>query len=646
MKFLFGLILKEIKNKLALTLLILMVHPGRVQSQEGKDYIQNHYTKQEVMIPMRDGVRLFTAIYRPKDTSRSYPIMLNRTCYSVGPYGSGKFPNRLGPSPEFTKEGFIFVYQDVRGKYQSEGSWTEITPYIENKQGHQHDEASDTYDAVDWLVKHISHNNGRVGVWGISYPGFFATNAALSGHPAIKAVSPQAPVTNWFLGDDTHHNGAFFLMDEVGFDYGFANSTNGPNKNKLKPLDLGIKNNYQFYLKLGPISAVNELYYHHQIPFWDTVLMHPDYDQWWQDRDIRRFMHHVKPATMVVGGWYDAEDLWGTLQTYKHIEKNNKDHENMLVMGPWNHGGWAGPKMDRLGDITFNANTSRWFQQNIEFPFFMHYLYDSPKAALPEAVLYDVGLNRWNRFDRWPAKTIQPIRLFLAANQKLSINKPSIEKSGTPAFTAYRADPASPVPYQGGIQKSRGITYMIDDQRFATKRKDVISFMTPVLDSNLTLAGPLKAHLTVSTTGTDADFIVKLIDVYPESPDSDMDPDTVSAKLSEKMKGYEALVRAEVMRGKYRNSFSHPEAFVPGQPTKVDFDIPDILYTFKKGHRLMVQVQSSWFPLVDRNPQVFENIYKAKAEDFKPATIRIYHDPTHPSYIEAGLLSAATYNAY
>ncbi|GAB3350584.1 CocE/NonD family hydrolase [Arachidicoccus ginsenosidivorans] len=599
------------------------------QPNLAKDYIKNHYTKAEYMIPMRDGVKLYTAVYTPKDTSMQYPFMLNRTCYSAGPYGKDNFPARLGPSPEFTRSGFIFVYQDVRGKYKSEGSWTEITPFIPHKTGSQHDEASDTYDAVDWLIHHAAHNNGKVGVWGISYPGFFATNAALSGHPAIKAVSPQAPVTNWFLGDDTHHKGAFFLMDEVGFDYWFANSTNGPNKNKLPKLELPIKNAYDFYLKLGPVSQVNALYYHHQVPFWDTVLMHPNYDQWWQARDISAHMHHVKPATLLVGGWYDAEDLWGTLETYKTIEKNNPGNTNTLIMGPWNHGGWAGTHMDHLGDIAFNGNTSRWFQKNIEFPFFVHYLKNEPQPNLPEAVLYDVGLNRWNKFDAWPAKAAKDIKYFFNTNGQLT-NAPSVSNKN---FATYISDPAHPVPYQGGIRKSRGITYMIDDQRFASKRKDVLSFTTPILKENTTLAGPVKAHLNVSISTTDADFVVKIIDVYPDSARG-------------KMSGYQALVRAEVMRGKYRKSFTNPLPFTPGKITKVDYTLPDLLYTFKKGHKIMIQVQSSWFPLVDRNPQVFENIYKAKAADFTAATIKLYFDKNHPSYIESTVLDEHLYDQH
>lgn len=595
-------------------------------------YARTHYNKYEYMIPMRDGVRLFTAVYVPKDTSRDYPIMMNRTCYSVAPYGPDRYKSLLGPSPEFMKEGFIFVYQDVRGKHHSEGQWEEITPFIVNKKGKEHDEASDTYDTVNWLLGHIKHNNGKVGVWGISYPGFFATNAALCGNPAIKVVSPQAPVTNWFLGDDTHHNGAFFLMDEFNFDYWFANSTNGSTKNNMPPLDLKYSDNYHFFLKNIPtVADVNKYYYHHLVRFWDTILMHPDYDSWWQRRDIRKYMYHVKPATMLVGGWYDAEDQWGTMQTYGSIEHKNPGHPNMLVMGPWYHGGWASMKMDHLGDIPFGFNTSRWFQKNIEFSYFMHYLKGTPMPDFPQALLYDVGLNRWDVFSQWPSEKVIPEKIYFRSDDALSFSPPEKSKG----YNQYISDPARPVPYEGGVRAERGVTYMDADQRFASRRPDVLTFETPVLDSNVTLSGPMQADLYVSTTGTDADFVVKLIDVYPDTMSHyKIDGREVPAG------GYEALVRAEIMRGKYRNSFSKPDPFVPGRPTLVKFHVPDILYTFRKGHRIMIQVQSSWFPLVDRNPQVFENIYKAGASDFKKATIRLYHQKDLPSGLETGILPA------
>ncbi|HEY0298689.1 MAG TPA: CocE/NonD family hydrolase [Arachidicoccus sp.] len=611
--------------------LIIILSCITTQAQRSFDttYAREHYNKYEYMIAMRDGIKLFTAVYVPKDTTKTYPFMMERTCYSVAPYGTDKYPYILGPSPEFMKEGFIFVYQDVRGKHNSEGTWTEITPFIENKKGMQHDEASDTYDAVDWLVKNIAHNNARVGVWGISYPGFFATNAALAGHPAIKAVSPQAPVTNWFLGDDTHHNGTLFLMDEFDFDYWFANSTNGPNKDKLPELDTKFSDNYQFYLNMKTIARANDLYYHHRVAFWDTILMHPNYDQWWQARDIRKFMSNVKPATLVVGGFYDAEDQWGAMNTYQSIEHKNHGNNNTIVMGPWYHGGWASTDMDHLGDIPFGYNTSQWFQQNIQFPFFMHYLKNAPLPKLPEALLYDVGLNQWDSFPQWASKDIVPAKLYFNDNNKISFSVPT----ATDSFDEYISDPNKPVPYQSGVRADRGITYMDDDQRFASQRPDVLTFITPELDSNVTLAGEVSANLYVSVSGTDADFVVKLIDV---------NPDTLSNyKIDDKIipaGGYQALVRAEIMRGKFRNSFSKPEPFVPNKPTLVKFHVPDILYTFRKGHKIMIQIQSSWFPLTDMNPQVFKDIYQAKPEDFKKATIRLYHQKDLPSSLDLGIL--------
>lgn len=605
-----------------------LLFPVWLFAQEFSDtaYVRLHYVKHEYRIPMRDGVRLFTAVYEPRDTSRTYPFLINRTCYSVAPYGPDAYPGLLGPSPEFEREGFIFVYQDVRGKHRSEGHWEEIQPFIPHKQAGETDEASDTYDTMDWLLKHIPGHNGKAGVWGISYPGFFATEAALSGHPAIKAVSPQAPVTNWFLGDDTHHNGAFFLQDEFDFDYWFYNSTNGPLKGKMPPFSAQYADNYAFFLKMGTVAAVNRLYYHHLVPFWDTVLMHPDYDSWWQARDARQYLRDIKPATLLVGGWYDAEDQWGTVETYQAIERQNHENRNSLVMGPWYHGGWASPEMDHLGDIGFGANTSGWFQRFVEFPFFMHYLKGTPLAPLPEALLFDVGARRWLSFDRWPATAIRKEKLYFRGGDSLSFSPPGPGEGSS----AYLSDPAHPVPYQGGVRSDRGVTYMDADQRFASRRPDVLSFSTSVLDTAVTLAGTLQADLYVSTTGTDADFVVKLIDVYPDTATADSPGP-----------GYQALVRAEVMRGKYRQSFSRPEPFVPGRPTLVRFHVPDMLYTFGKGHRIMIQVQSSWFPLVDRNPQVFENIYEARPGDFRRATIRLYHTSTMASCLETGVLPEA-----
>lgn len=593
-------------------------------------YARAHYAKQEFMIPMRDGVKLYTAVYTPKDTTKSYPVMMMRTCYSAGPYGADSYKMLLGPSIDFMKDGFIFVYQDVRGKYHSEGNWTEITPFLPNKKGKQHDEASDTYDAVDWLTKHLHHSTNKFGFWGISYPGFFATNAALAGHPAIKAVSPQAPVTNWFMGDDTHHNGAFFWMDDFDFDYWFANSTNSPQKGKMPPLKTPDIDNYELFSRIGTVPNVNEQYYHHKVPFWDTISMHPNYDEWWQARDITKFMSNVKPATLVVGGFYDAEDQWGAEHTYKSIEEKNKKNNNSLVMGPWNHGGWASIRpMDHLGDQSFGANTSDWFQKYVQFPFFKQYLKGEKATELPEALLFDAGTNKWLGFDKWPAPSIQAAKLYLNGQDQLSFVAPTASDSKV----SYISDPAKPVPYQKGTRRDRGITYLNDDQRFASKRPDVATFTTSELNENTTLAGEVNANLFVSTTGTDADFIVKIIDVLPDTASNyKINDQEIEAG------GYQRLVRAEVMRGRFRNSFEKPEAFTPNKPTKVSFSIPDVLYTFEKGHKIMIQIQSSWFPLVDRNPQTFVDIYKAKPEDFKKAEITIYDQKDLPSNIQLGIL--------
>ncbi|QES87696.1 CocE/NonD family hydrolase [Rhizosphaericola mali] len=621
------------KKCISLLLIFFACAQAEAQKQLPFDtsYARAHYDKKEIMIPMRDGVKLFTAIYTPKDTSKSYPIMMMRTCYSVRPYGEDKYRLLLGPSLEFMKEGFIFVYQDVRGKNKSEGVWTEITPFIPHITGLQHDEASDTYDAVDWLVKNVSHNNGKVGAWGISYPGFFATNFALSGHPAIKAVSPQAPVTNWFLGDDTHHNGAFFLMDEFDFDYGFANSTNGPNKDKLPRLNAHYTDSYDFFLQMKTVANVNKLYYHNRIPFWDTIMMHPNYDAWWQARDIRKYLYNIKPATLVVGGFYDAEDMWGAQQVYKNIESKNKENENFLVMGPWNHGGWAGFTMDHLGDQQFGSNTSEWFQKNVQFPFFMHYLKGAPESKLPEALLFDAGTNEWKKMDTWPSMDIVKAAIYLNGKDSLSFFKPIAKKSSV----EYISDPSKPVPYEDGVSDDRGITYLNADQRFASKRPDVATFTGKELSENTTLAGEITANIYASTTAEDADFVVKIIDVLPDT--------SASYKQGDKeviASGYQRLVRAEVMRGRFRNSFEKPEAFVPNKPTLVSFSIPDVLYTFKKGHKIMIQIQSSWFPLVDRNPQTFVDIYTAKETDFKKATITLYDQADMPTSIDLGILDA------
>lgn len=608
---------------------LLLLCPFFAIAQNDSAYIRDNYQKYEYQIAMRDGAKLFTAVYMPKDQSKKYPIMMQRTPYSVGPYGSDKYKTTLGPSSNFVNAGFIFVYQDVRGKYMSEGEFMDVRPHNPVKKGKTTDEASDTYDSVDWLIKNLKNTTGKVGVWGISYPGFYASMAALSDHPAIKAVSPQAPVTNWFLGDDFHHNGAFFQFDALSFYSGFGKKRPNPTTESQAGLVYPTPDAYDYYLKLGALKNVNERVLNGEIPFWNDLMAHPNYDAFWQARDARKYMNTIRPAIMTTGGLYDAEDAWGALETYKSIEKNNPGIDNHLVMGPWFHGGWARGKGDYFGDIKFGSSTSTWYQDNVEFPFFMHHLKEAPKPDLAEALMFDIGADKWREFTEWPTKQAVTRNIYFQANGKLSFDKPLVNNG----FDEFVSDPAKPVPFQDGTSNSRSREYMIADQRFAARRPDVLVYETDVLTQDLSLAGPVYANIFAAITGTDADFVVKIIDVYPDSSTS-----YVLNNQEVKIGGYQMLVRGEIMRGKYRNSFEKPEAFIPNKPTEVKFYVPDVVHTFRKGHKLMIQIQSSWFPLVDRNPQQFLDIYKAGDSDFIKATHRIYRETSLPSHITVDVL--------
>lgn len=599
------------------------------QQHEDSLYIRAHYTKIERYIPMRDGVKLFTSIYIPKDKSKKYPFLINRTPYTVAPYGENDYKNTLGPDPLFIKEGFIFVYQDVRGKWMSEGVYEDIRPHIREKKGKkQIDESSDTFDTIDWLLKNIDNNNGKAGLYGISYPGFYSTAALPSAHPALKAVSPQAPVTDWFRGDDFHHNGAFFLADAFNFYSSFGVPRQKPvtPANAPQRVQFTINDNYDFFMQLGALKHVKERYFGDSIQFWNDLTTHGTLDTFWQAREIVNHLSDIKPAVMVVGGFFDAEDTYGALHTYKAIEKGNPKASNRLVMGPWFHGGWVRSKGDSFGDIHFGQETSTWYQKNLELPFFNYYLKGLGTFDAPEATIFLTGTNEWKHFNTWPPKETASRELYLHANGKLSFNRPTVQNS----FDEYVSDPNAPVPYQDGVNQSRSREYMIDDQRFASKRPDVMVYQSDTLAEDITLVGPLMAKLNVSTSGTDADYVVKLIDVYPEDT-----PNTESVILG----GYQMLVRGEVLRGKFRNSFEKPEPFIPGEISAVNYTLPDVAHTFKKGHRIMIQIQNSWFPLVDRNPQKFMDIYQeASDKDFQKATHRIYHDENHPSSITVGVL--------
>jgi putative CocE/NonD family hydrolase len=602
--------------------LLLAVLPAFVFAQADSAWFVNNYTKMERMIPMRDGKKLFTAIYVPNDKSEKHPVLITRTPYGSGPYGPGKYREYwYGHYKTYLRENFIVIAQDVRGKYMSEGEYMDVRPFIKNKKDSTEvDEASDTYDTVDWLIKNIENNNGKVGVVGISYPGFYATEAAISNHPAIVAVSPQAPVTDWFVGDDFHHNGAFMLIDAYTFyvQRGFGTPRPEPTSNSY---DQGYqpttKDMYKFYLETGALPNFTRLT-GDSIGFWKEMMSHPNRDEFWMKRNTRVGLFDVKPAMLEVGGLFDAEDCFGAWNVYKAIEKQSPGTDNRIVMGPWSHGQWGAHNASSLGNVRFGANTSKWYQDNIEVPFFNYYLKGKGNLdSLKDATIFFSGENTWKQFDKWPPAT-KSKTLYLQKSGKLAWKK------STAGSTSYVSDPAKPVPYIEDISAERTATYMTDDQRFAATRPDVLVFQTEVLDQDVTVAGPFIADLFVSMTGTDADFVVKLIDVFPDDFKYDENDKYV-------MSGYQMLVRGEVFRGRYRNSFAKPEAFVPGKVTEVKYELPDIAHTFKKGHRIMVQVQSSWFPLADRNPQKFVDIYHAKDSDFQKATIKVYHDAAHPS---------------
>ena len=619
--------------------ILFFVVSFRLASQTiSEQWIKENYTKKEYTIPMRDGVKLFTAVYAPKNNAVKYPIMFVRTPYSCAPYGEDKIATRLYETHwrEYMKEGYIFVIQDVRGRCMSEGEFVDIRPFNLNKKKKTDiDEASDTYDAVDWLVKNIPNNNGNVGVFGISYPGFYSTMAALSGHPAIKAVSPQAPVTEWFLGDDFHHNGALQLIDAYNFYSGFGQPRPKPTMAGPKAVKFYTHDNYKFYLETGALKNFTILIGDSN-KFWNEMMIHPNYDAWWKERDARAGCRNIKPAILVVGGLFDAEDCYGAWHLYEAIEKQSPSTNNKLVMGPWYHGGWSKSDGSYLGNIRFGSKTSDYFQQNIELPFFNFYLKGKGNTdAIAEATIFFSGENNWRTFSEWPPKEMVKTPIYFNGHGVLSFNKISSES----AYTSYTSDPDKPVPYKDGVQTSRTREYMTDDQRFASTRTDVITFKTEILENDLTLAGTVTADLKVSISTTDADFVVKLIDVFPDGFSYDTLVYGKGNGNNYLMDGYQMLVRGEVMRGRFRNSFEKPEAFEPNKITTVKYDMPDVAHTFKKGHRLMIQVQSTWFPLTDRNPQQFIDIYHCGDKDFIKCDIKLYHDGENASAVLLPVLS-------
>ena len=605
--------------------------------------MREHYSKHEYRIAMRDGKHLFTVVYVPKDTSRSYPFLMTRTPYSVAPYGPDEYRRALGPSDEFQKTGYIFVYQDVRGRYMSEGKFVEMTPAIDNKKSvNDVDESSDTHDTIDWLLKNVPNNNGNVGIWGISYPGFYTSASIIDSHPAIKAASPEAPMTDLFTGDDAYHGGAFMLAANFGF-YVYFKPRPVPTvpPKEFHRFDYGTNDGYQFYMNLGPLSNAEARYFKGQNPLWDDQVAHDSYDDYWKIRNLAPHLRNIHCAVLTVGGWFDAEDLAGPFKVYDTIKRNDPGIFNGLVVGPWVHGGWAEYDGERLGNVTFGSKTGQFFRSQILFPFFEQYLKNNGKADLPEAYVFETGSNGWRKYASWPPQEAKKQTLYFREDKRLSFDPPSAPENG-PDYDEYVSDPNRPVPFIGYPATGVPQEYMDSDQRFAERRPDVIVYETEPLDHDVRIVGPVSPHLFVSTSGTDSDFIVKLIDVYPqdtgsnpgrsENSGNDVGPPRVP------MAGYEQLVRGEPMRGKFRKSFETPEALVPGKVERVDFTMPDINHTFQRGHRIMVQVQSSWFPLVDRNPQRFENIPDAKAQDFQKATERIYRGKNRSSGIEVEVL--------
>ena len=613
----------------AASTLVLLLTPLLATAQTEAE-VKAHYVKSEHQIVMRDGVRLFTSIYSPKDQSRAYPIMLHRTPYSVSPYGLDEYKTSVGPSELFQKEKYIFVYQDVRGKFMSEGEFVNMRPHNPKKRGQQIDESTDTYDTIEWLIKNVPNHNGRAGMWGISYPGFYATMGIVDAHPALKAASPQAPIADWFIGDDFHHNGALFLPHAFNFLSSFGQPRPKPTTDRSPRFQHGTPDGYQFFLDLGPLPNADRKHLKGQVAFWNEMMAHPNYDDFWQARNVLPHLRSVRPAVMVVGGWFDAENLYGALNTYKTIEQHNRRITNMLVMGPWFHGGWARSDGEFLGDIHFGSLTSVFYRETIELPFFNCALKDKCGSKLPEAFVFETGSNQWRSYQQWPPQNVESRRLFLEASGGLSFVPPTAKDK---SFDEYVSDPARPVPFINGVGIGMTREYMTEDQRFASRRPDVLVYQTEPLTANLTVAGPITATLYVSTSGTDSDFIVKLIDVLPsDTPDNEANEEGV------KLGGYQMLVRGEPMRARFRNSFSKPERMSPNKVTKVEFTLPDVNHSFLKGHRIMVQIQSSWFPLVDRNPQKFVDINRATEADFQKATQRVYRSVQYSSALTLQVL--------
>ncbi len=625
----------------ALCQVLLFAQAAQPQPTELATYIKENYTKREVMIPMRDGVKLFTSIYEPKDKSQKYPMMFDRTPYTVAPYGADKYKTSLGPNELFPKEGYIFVYQDVRGRWASEGEFVDVRPEIAKPGTKEFDESTDTYDTIDWLIKNVANNNGRVGMWGISYPGFYTSAGGINSHPALKAISPQAPVSDWFHGDDMHHNGALFLAQNYLFFTFFGQprpAPETPETTKLKRFTPETQDGYSYFKQLGGLKETADSFEKGvgvRIKFWDEMMQHPNYDQYWKDRNVLTKLKGIKAAVMTVGGWYDNEDLYGALETYQHIERQNPGIFNVLVMGPWFHGGWERSEGDFLGTAYFGQKTSLDYRKNYELPFFNYFLKDKGDISnIKETNLFDTGSHEWKHYETYNPTNGVDTALYLTANGGLTFSTNALNAPG--GSDEYVSDPMKPVPYTQKITSNYPRDYMTEDQRFAATRPDVLVYQTEPLTEDVSVAGDIKPYLFVSSSGTDSDFVVKLIDVFPNDykyPEGVKPPENSAFSVFEPG-GYQMLLRGEPFPARFRNSFEKPEPLTPNQVSKISYTMPGIVHTFKKGHRIMVQVQSTWFPLMARNPQKYMDNYQlATAADFQKATEKVFFGGKNSSMI-------------
>jgi len=595
--------------------LVAVLSPSALAGQSPDFSIRDRYTKSELMVPMRDGAKLFTIVYSPKDQSQKYPVLLTRTGYGIPPYGPDNYASSIGPNINYAREGYIVVYQDVRGRFRSEGEFIHHRP-VENRTGSV-DESTDAYDTIDWLIKNVPNNNGRVGMWGISWPGWEVAMAMINAHPALKAASPQAPPEDQFMGDDYHSGGAFELAYGFSWMTGNAQQRNAPTDQPSGRFNYGTPDGYDFFMRMGAAANASKMFTT-SVPTWDIFMSHGTYDDYWKARNVPKDLNNITFPVLIVAGWFDDQDFYGPFRMFNAINARNKPNKSTLVVGPWTHGSWARGGGDSIYAIKFGSRTGEYYRDKIELPFFNYYLKDKGEWNPTKAIVFETGANAWRTYDQWPPKDTDTRSLYLHERGKLAFTPPPANVATT--FDAYVSDPWKPVPYTAQIRTSEGNFYTVEDQRFAATRPDVLVYETEPLTEEITLSGPVQAMLDVSTTGTDGDWVAKLIDVYPSDAPGGMG-------------GYQMLLTGDILRGKFRKSLSKPEPMVPGQVSHLEFELGDKNHTFLKGHRIMVQIQSSWFPMFDRNPQTFVDIYHAKDSDYRTATQRVYRSPSNASKI-------------